>query len=54
VISRFLAVNETKIFLHKLILKYNISTKSGKIEDKIVIGPYTAPPLSAIVFENRK
>ncbi|GBB90919.1 hypothetical protein RclHR1_01800004 [Rhizophagus clarus] len=51
--GRFFAINETKMFLHKLILKYRVSTKSGKIEDKIYIGPLTSPSQSGIVFENR-
>jgi hypothetical protein len=41
------------LFLHKLILKYKISTKSGKIEDKLYIGPLATPPRSGVVFENR-
>jgi cytochrome P450 len=52
--GRFFAINEIKLILHRLILKYNISTKSGKIEDKSVIGPITFPPRSALVFENKK
>jgi hypothetical protein len=34
-------------------LNYKISTKSGKIEDKIFIGPLTSPSQSGLVFENR-
>ncbi|GBB90918.1 hypothetical protein RclHR1_01800003 [Rhizophagus clarus] len=51
--GRFFAVNEVKLFLHKLILKYKVSTQSGKIEDKIYFGPYSFPSKSGIVFENR-
>uniref|UniRef100_U9TPY8 Cytochrome P450 n=1 Tax=Rhizophagus irregularis (strain DAOM 181602 / DAOM 197198 / MUCL 43194) TaxID=747089 RepID=U9TPY8_RHIID len=51
--GRFFAINETKLFLHKVILNYKISTKSGKIEDKIFIGPLTSPSQSGLVFENR-
>ncbi|GBB93499.1 hypothetical protein RclHR1_21800002 [Rhizophagus clarus] len=52
--GRFFAINESKLILHKLILKYNIKTKSGKIENKIYIGPNTLPSWNALVFENRK
>ncbi|GBB90917.1 hypothetical protein RclHR1_01800002 [Rhizophagus clarus] len=51
--GRFFAIYETKMFLHKLILKYKVSTKSGKIEDKLLIGPFSLPSQSGIVFENR-
>jgi hypothetical protein len=34
-------------------LRYKISTKSGKIEDKLYIGPTTAPSQGGLVFENR-
>uniref|UniRef100_A0A1D1Y8D8 Ent-kaurene oxidase n=1 Tax=Anthurium amnicola TaxID=1678845 RepID=A0A1D1Y8D8_9ARAE len=51
--GRYFAVNETKLFLHKVILKYKISTKSGKVENKLSYGPATLPPQSGLVFENR-
>ncbi|CAB4492419.1 cytochrome P450 [Rhizophagus irregularis] len=51
--GRFFAITETKLLLHKLIMKYKISTKSGKIEKKIYIGPITIPSQSSLVFENR-
>jgi len=41
------------MFLHKVILKYKISTKSGKIENTLSFGPATLPPKSGIIFENR-
>jgi hypothetical protein len=53
-ISRFFAISETKLFLHKIILKYKVSTESGKIEDKIFVGPFTSPSEGGLVFENRK
>jgi hypothetical protein len=52
-ISRFFAINETKLFLHKVIMKYKVSTESGKIEDKMLIGPSTSPSQGGLVFENR-
>jgi cytochrome P450 len=51
--GRFFAINEIKLLLHELILKYKISTKSGKIEEKTFIGPFAKPPQSGVVFENR-
>src|SRR5690349_381847 len=44
-ISRFFGINVTKPILHKLILKYNIS----KIENKVIIGPLTLSPRSALI-----
>uniref|UniRef100_A0A1D1Z571 Ent-kaurene oxidase n=1 Tax=Anthurium amnicola TaxID=1678845 RepID=A0A1D1Z571_9ARAE len=52
--GRFFAINESKLLLHKLILRYNIKTQSGKIEEKRFIGPNTLPSKSAIVYENRE
>ncbi|RHZ85947.1 hypothetical protein Glove_58g60 [Diversispora epigaea] len=52
--GRFLAVNEIKIGMHKLILNYHIKTPSGKIEEKIHFGPFVSPPVSGLIFENRK
>ncbi|CAB4381612.1 unnamed protein product [Rhizophagus irregularis] len=52
--GRFFAIHEIKLILHKLILKYNIKTKSGKIENKKYIGPISLPPKKALIFENRK
>ncbi|PKC61212.1 cytochrome P450 [Rhizophagus irregularis] len=51
--GRFFAINETKLFLHKVIMKYKVSTESGKIEDKMLIGPSTSPSQGGLVFENR-
>ncbi|RHZ85956.1 hypothetical protein Glove_58g39 [Diversispora epigaea] len=52
--GRFFAVNEIKIGMHKLILNYHIKTPSGKIEKKIHSGPLASPPVSGLIFENRK
>ncbi|CAG8700253.1 3126_t:CDS:2, partial [Funneliformis mosseae] len=43
--GRFLAVNEIKFFMHNVILKYNVRTKSGKIEEKWKLGPLSFPSL---------
>ncbi|CAG8619499.1 11406_t:CDS:2, partial [Gigaspora rosea] len=40
--GRFYAVNIIKIFLHEMILKYNIRTKSGKIEPPKIISCFYA------------
>ncbi|RGB42164.1 cytochrome P450 [Rhizophagus diaphanus] len=52
--GRFFAISETKLFLHKIILKYKVSTENGKIEDKVFVGPFTSPSQVGLVFENRK
>ncbi|GBC08858.1 hypothetical protein RclHR1_08430007 [Rhizophagus clarus] len=41
--GRFFAVNEIKFFMHNAILKYNFRTESGKIENKMRLGPITFP-----------
>ncbi|GES85599.1 cytochrome P450 [Rhizophagus clarus] len=51
--GRFFAINETKLFLHKFILRYKVTTQSGKVEDKFRIGPFALPSRKALVFENR-
>ncbi|CAG8615525.1 25525_t:CDS:2 [Gigaspora margarita] len=51
--GRFFAVNEIKICLHKLILKYNIRTESGKIVSPVKIFTYKLPPVAGLIFENR-
>ncbi|RIB10317.1 cytochrome P450 [Gigaspora rosea] len=51
--GRFFAVNEIKMGLHKLILKYNIRTESGKIVPPIKISSLKIPPMGGLVFENR-
>ncbi|CAG8601487.1 25029_t:CDS:10 [Cetraspora pellucida] len=52
--GRFLAVNEIKIILHKIILKYNVRTETGKITPKRYFGPILKRTYDGIVFENRK
>ncbi|CAB4392603.1 cytochrome P450 [Rhizophagus irregularis] len=51
--GRFFAVNEIKFFMHNAILKYNFRTESGKIENKLRLGPITFPSTSGIIFERR-
>ncbi|RIB23035.1 cytochrome P450 [Gigaspora rosea] len=51
--GRFFAVNEIKICLHKLILKYNIRTESGKIVPSLKISSIKIPPIAGLIFENR-
>ncbi|RIB10540.1 cytochrome P450 [Gigaspora rosea] len=51
--GRFFAVNEIKMCLHKLILKYNFRTESGKIVSPTKVSSVYHPPNSALVFENR-
>ncbi|RHZ60191.1 hypothetical protein Glove_357g5 [Diversispora epigaea] len=52
--GRFFAVNEIKVGLHKIILKYQVKTPSGKTEKKIRVGPVAYPPIAGLIFENRK
>ncbi|CAG8503100.1 17384_t:CDS:2 [Gigaspora margarita] len=49
----FFAINEIKICLHNLILRYNIKTESCKLEPNKIICSYVLPPNSGLVFENR-
>ncbi|CAG8692551.1 448_t:CDS:2, partial [Gigaspora rosea] len=50
--GRFFAINEIKMCLHKLILRYNIRTESGKIvPPKIKTSTYV-PSDSGLIFEN--
>ena len=51
--GRFFAVNEIKICLHKLILKYNFRTENSKIVPPIILFSVCFPPKSGLVFENR-
>ncbi|CAG8476605.1 20467_t:CDS:10 [Gigaspora margarita] len=51
--GRFFAVNEIKICLHKLILKYNIRTESGKIVPPITMSSFKMLPRAGLTFENR-
>jgi hypothetical protein len=53
-ISRFFAINEAKLFLHKFILKYRVTSLSGKIEKKYYIGPFALPSRKPLVFINRE
>ena len=39
--------------MHNAILKYNFRTESGKIEEKLKIGPVAMPSASGIIFEKR-
>ncbi|CAG8476632.1 20469_t:CDS:10 [Gigaspora margarita] len=51
--GRFFAVNEIKICLHKLILKYNIRTESDKVVPSMKISSIKMPPNAGLIFENR-
>ncbi|CAG8530246.1 16375_t:CDS:2 [Cetraspora pellucida] len=51
--GRLFAVNGIKLCLHKLILKYNIRTESGKVDPPRRFSALTLPPISGLVFENR-
>ncbi|RIB23043.1 cytochrome P450 [Gigaspora rosea] len=51
--GRFFAVNEIKMCLHKLILKYNIRTESGKIVSPITKSFFKVAPSVGLTFENR-
>jgi hypothetical protein len=42
-----------KFLMHNAILKYNFRTESGKIEEKLMLGPITFPSSSGIIFEKR-
>ncbi|RIB09669.1 cytochrome P450 [Gigaspora rosea] len=53
--GRTFAVNEIKIFIHKILLKYDVRTNNEKIESiKRYIGPYLVPITIGLVFENKK
>ena len=39
--------------MHNVILKYNLRTESGKIEEKPRAGPLARPTSKGIVFEKR-
>ncbi|CAG8518661.1 4896_t:CDS:10 [Dentiscutata heterogama] len=51
--GRALAVNEIKVFLHKVMLKYDIRAGTGDIKRRY-FGPVSGPRKASIVFENRK
>ncbi|RIA90939.1 cytochrome P450 [Glomus cerebriforme] len=51
--GRFFAINEIKFCMHNFILKYNFRTESGKIAEKMRVGPITYPNTNGIIFEKR-
>ncbi|CAG8621047.1 25083_t:CDS:10 [Cetraspora pellucida] len=51
--GRFFAILNIKIFIHKLILKYNIKTESGKVAPHRIVSSFVFPPKSGLIFENR-
>ncbi|RIB01427.1 cytochrome P450 [Gigaspora rosea] len=51
--GRFFAVNEIKVFFHKLILRYKVRTESGKIVPSRMLSCFALPPNSGLIFENR-
>ncbi|RIB11568.1 hypothetical protein C2G38_1919034, partial [Gigaspora rosea] len=53
--GRALAVSEIKMFLHKILLKYNVRTDNEAIGPKgKYLGPFLAPINVGLVFEKRK
>ncbi|CAG8759180.1 11691_t:CDS:2, partial [Gigaspora rosea] len=50
--GRFFAINEIKIALHKLILRYKIRTESGKVDPARIILTLAYPPNSGLIFED--
>ncbi|CAG8821082.1 3990_t:CDS:2, partial [Gigaspora margarita] len=53
--GRTFAVNEIKIFIHKILLKYDVRTNNEKIETKKrYTGPYIVPVNVGLVFENKQ
>ncbi|RIB08159.1 cytochrome P450 [Gigaspora rosea] len=51
--GRFLAVIVPKIFLHMVMLRYNVRTETGKMKPQKYTGPTVRPFNVGIVFENR-
>ncbi|CAG8572416.1 9506_t:CDS:2 [Funneliformis caledonium] len=51
--GRFIATAQIKLFMHNIILKYNFRTESGKVEEKLRIGPKTFPSACGVIFEKR-
>ncbi|CAG8624540.1 15121_t:CDS:10 [Cetraspora pellucida] len=51
--GRFFAVNEIKMCLHKLILRYKIRTESGKIDPLKRLATHSFPPTTGLILENR-
>ncbi|RIB26857.1 cytochrome P450 [Gigaspora rosea] len=51
--GRVFAVNEIKMCLHKLILRYHIRTESGKVDPTIMKATVVLPPASGLVLKNR-
>ncbi|CAG8539839.1 22110_t:CDS:2, partial [Gigaspora rosea] len=52
--GRFMAVNQIKMVLHMVILKYNVTTETGKIPPKKYSGPILNRVYDGLVFERRK
>ncbi|CAG8676944.1 16180_t:CDS:2, partial [Gigaspora rosea] len=53
--GRTFAVNQIKIFIHKILLKYDVRTNNEEIEPKRrYFGPFPLPVNVDLVFENRK
>ncbi|CAG8804849.1 5301_t:CDS:1, partial [Gigaspora rosea] len=50
----FMAVNQIKMVLHNVILKYNVTTETGKIPPKKYSGPVLNRVYDGLVFERRK
>ncbi|RIB29030.1 cytochrome P450 [Gigaspora rosea] len=52
--GRAFAVNNIKIFIHKILLKYDVKTNNKEIEPKRYFGPFPLLVNDDLVFENRK
>ncbi|KAF0454377.1 cytochrome P450 [Gigaspora margarita] len=53
--GRSLAINEIKVFLHQILLKYDVRTDIEEIRPKRkYLGPFPVPINVDLVFENRK
>ncbi|GBB88509.1 hypothetical protein RclHR1_15020002 [Rhizophagus clarus] len=51
--GRHFAINEIKFFMHNFILNFNFRTKSGKIEERMRVGPLAFPSSNGIIIEKR-
>ncbi|CAG8668495.1 4894_t:CDS:2, partial [Scutellospora calospora] len=52
--GRYLAVNQIKLILHQILLKYNIRTESEKALPKVYNGTRVVHLKDGVIFEKRK
>jgi cytochrome P450 len=52
--GRFFALYKFKVAMHRILLKYNFRTASGKRAEPRRIGAYVFPSDEGIIFEKRK